>query len=451
MRDLREVFEMTTKQVEPDLEAWREQEKRQRRANRNRKMGAFAVAAALGAVALVAILGPRSTTPPKEPGVNPADATSEEEVATRFAMAFRALDADQAITYLADDADISGLVGSLGGEGTEGTAEGLRLFISWLEAARYDQLLSDSCAETSGAVVRCPFEFHLLGSQEIGREPYSGSYLDLTVQGREVVQAEMSWATGEFSPQMWEPFADWVSAAHPDDAAVMYADGTYSGATLTGESIGLWRQRVGEYVNEIMSSDPLSVGRNSRVVEDVEFSFTVPDNAWEAFGTTSINKSIVGPQGAEAIIFWTTFPDGDDAQADDADPCGQVLSSSIGPTTADLAAAVSSAPGTELVAGPSDVTVGGLPATHVVLTVREDLGCDPGYFYSWQAMTWGALWPETHVGDTIRVWIIDVGGTLLFLEAETTEEASYDLSTEQPDYSALKQEIQQIVGSIRFD
>ena len=52
---------------------------------------------------------------------------------------------------------------------------------------------------------------------------------------------------------------------------------------------------------------------------------------------------------------------------------------------ADLATAAATAPGTELVTGPTDVTVGGHAAKHVVLTVREDLGCDPGYFFTWQA------------------------------------------------------------------
>jgi hypothetical protein len=77
----------------------------------------------------------------------------------------------------------------------------------------------------------------------------------------------------------------------------------------------------------------------------------------------------------------------------------------------------------------------------VVLTVREGSGCDPGFFYRWHAECWGPCWVETNVGDTIRVWIIDVEGTRLFIEAETTTQAN----------SALKQEIQQIVGSIRFD
>jgi hypothetical protein len=446
MPELREVFEMTTKQMEPDRDAWREQETRHRRANRNKRVGGFSVAAAVGVAAIAVILATRADpngTPP-EPGVT-ADATAEEETAAGFRRSFRALDADGLITSLAPDADIVGLVRSLGGDGTEGTAEGLRLFISWLEAARYEQLLAEPCVETfgdaSGTVVRCPFDFHLLGSREIGREPYSGSYLDLTVQGGKVVRAAMSWETGGFSPQMWAPFAGWVSAAYPNDAAVMYDDETYSSANLSEESIELWRQRVGEYVNEIGSGDPLSVGRNSRVVEGSEFSFTVPETGWEAFGSISINKSIVGPQDAEAIIFWTSFPDGGDAQADAADPCGQVLSSSIGSTTADLAAAVSTAPGTALVTGPSDVTVGGYPAKHVVLTVREDLGCDPGYFYSWQAMSWGAFWAETNPGDTISVWIVDVGGTLIFFEAETTDQADAE----------LRREIEQIIGSISFD
>jgi hypothetical protein len=48
MPELREVFEMTTKQMgEPDLDTWQEQENRQRKSRRNKKLGALAVAAAL--------------------------------------------------------------------------------------------------------------------------------------------------------------------------------------------------------------------------------------------------------------------------------------------------------------------------------------------------------------------------------------------------------------------
>lgn len=91
----------------------------------------------------------------------------------------------------------------------------------------------------------------------------------------------------------------------------------------------------------------------------------------------SVNRN--GAQDAEAIIYWTRFPDGEYA-----DPCALNLLSrpEIPQSAADLAAAVAAAPGTELVTGPSDLTVGGHPAKHVVLTVREDFGCDPGFFYT---------------------------------------------------------------------
>jgi Tol biopolymer transport system component len=73
MPDLREVFEMTTKQVEPDADSWREQEDRQRRSTRNRKIGGFVVAAAIALAAIVVgvVLATRS-----QPRTVPADQPS---------------------------------------------------------------------------------------------------------------------------------------------------------------------------------------------------------------------------------------------------------------------------------------------------------------------------------------------------------------------------------------
>jgi hypothetical protein len=51
MPELKEVFDMVTKQTEPDLDSWNQQEQRQRRTVRNRKIGAFALVAALGVAA----------------------------------------------------------------------------------------------------------------------------------------------------------------------------------------------------------------------------------------------------------------------------------------------------------------------------------------------------------------------------------------------------------------
>jgi hypothetical protein len=187
-----------------------------------------------------------------------------------------------------------------------------------------------------------------------------------------------------------------------------------------------------------------SHGRRLVTEEGVRFSFRVP-GGWGRFrsistdkspgGPISLNKSIVGSQGAEAIIYWTSFPNGDYA-----DPCTRLLGRSVGSSAADLAAAVSTAPGTKLIKGPSDVTLGGRPAKHVVLTVRKSVGCDPGFFYSWKDVFGGALWPTTPAGATIRVWIVAVGGTRLVIAAATSEDAN----------ARLKREVKQIVESIRF-
>jgi hypothetical protein len=188
-----------------------------------------------------------------------------------------------------------------------------------------------------------------------------------------------------------------------------------------------------------------SHGARQTVTEQgVRFSFKVPtkgrweQSRWERHGSIptkrpiSLNKSIVRPQGAEAIIYWTSFPNGDYA-----DPCARELAPSIGRSAAALAAAVSKAPGTKLVKRTSDVTLGGHRAKHVVVAVRENVGCDPGFFYTWRAGPGGAFWRTTDVGDTIRVWIVAVGGTRVFIAAATMA-------------GGLEKEIRQIVESIRF-
>jgi hypothetical protein len=177
--------------------------------------------------------------------------------------------------------------------------------------------------------------------------------------------------------------------------------------------------------------------RHPLIVDGVALSFEVPEAAWgwEQFGRISLNKSVRGPQGAEGIVYWAAFPDGAIAH-----PCPSLLDPAVGPSAAHLAAAVATAPGTGLVAGPSDVEVGGRPASHVVLTVREAIGCDPGFFYAWDDIEFAALWTKASVGDTIRVWIVEVDGTRLFIAGISAQDAG----------AALEQEIELIVESIRF-
>jgi hypothetical protein len=202
------------------------------------------------------------------------------------------------------------------------------------------------------------------------------------------------------------------------------------------------------------SSGTYLSGKRSLTVADVPLTFDLPVSSdrpwpWEALkDDLYISKNTVGPQGAEAMILWTGFPDSTPAR-----PC--LLDPSTSVSAEDLVEAVATAPGTKLVSGPEDVTVGGQAATHVEVTVDRDaflegvtggartrtMGCNPGYFFGWEADDGGAFWQETLPGDTIKVWIVDVDGTLLFIEAATHPEAA----------AGLDAEIDDIIDSIRFE
>jgi hypothetical protein len=249
MPDLREVFEVTTRQMgEPDLDSWQEQERRQRQASRNRKIGAFAVAAATVVIAVAVIIGTRAgqdtTTPANQPTVNPSEKTAVD-VATDFYDAFYSSNEDQAVSMLADDADVSGW-------GLDGIRE-FRLLMRFQEATGFKKMLS-SCEEafsySRGTVVRCTWDFHAIRSDEIGLGPYSGSYDEVTIRDGEIVDVSSYIEIATFRRQMWKPFAEWVSTNYPEDVEVMYKP-DFSDYQLTPESIRLWEQHSREYVKAV--------------------------------------------------------------------------------------------------------------------------------------------------------------------------------------------------------
>jgi hypothetical protein len=251
MADVREVFEMTTKQIDPDLGAWNEQERRHRRATRNKKIGTFVVVVAIGIAAIAAIVANREsagTTPAgdRQPSLNPTTGADPGAIAAAegFANAFAAFDSDKAISYLADDANLLGLEAH--------SVEGLPIELALLRAMGYRQrVLSCDASSTgrSGTVVGCTFDWHGIRSAEIGRGPYPGSF-DFTVRDGEIVRVSQDWNIDKFSPQMWEPFAAWVSKNYPRDAEAMYTP-DLGNFLLTRESVRLWEQRTREYVDVV--------------------------------------------------------------------------------------------------------------------------------------------------------------------------------------------------------
>ena len=167
------------------------------------------------------------------------------------------------------------------------------------------------------------------------------------------------------------------------------------------------------------------------------FSLSFPTSGWVSNGSWGIDKGYLDPAGG-SFIFWSRTPDGVFS-----DPCGHVESPFVDRSVAALAAALTTIPGTDLVSGPTDMTVGGYPAKHVVLTIREDLACGVGSdagMHIWYDDVHGARWPDQK-GATLSVWITDVDGATVWIDGQTFKGAGPEAA----------QEMQQIIDSIQFE
>lgn len=111
-----------------------------------------------------------------------------------------------------------------------------------------------------------------------------------------------------------------------------------------------------------------------------------------------------------------------------ADPCvaGVELDPPVGPTVADLAAALAALPGVEPVT-PSDVELGGYSGKLVDFTIPDSAGPCEG------------LWISDDEGGRIRYWILDVEGTRLVITA-----------VERPGNPTLGTRLQRILDSIEI-
>jgi hypothetical protein len=81
MPDLREAFEMVKQQTQPEQDSWSEQERRMRRGERKRKIGALASVAALVLVVTIAVVSnvedPNPSAAPASHGPSVAPAGAE--------------------------------------------------------------------------------------------------------------------------------------------------------------------------------------------------------------------------------------------------------------------------------------------------------------------------------------------------------------------------------------
>jgi hypothetical protein len=189
-------------------------------------------------------------------------------------------------------------------------------------------------------------------------------------------------------------------------------------------------------VTDFPPTGELAIGRHAMTRNGVRFSINVAAPGWRSQQALEFLNGTEGVPGGAGFIFWSHTPDNVYA-----DPCAHVpLSPPAGPGIASFADAVSRIPGTELVSGPSTVTVGGRPAKRTVITIPKNVDCaaGPAGF-----LLWGGRWP-TVLPSTMRVWVVDVDGTVVWIDGETYE-------TYKATSPTLEREMQQMIDSIVFE
>jgi hypothetical protein len=184
---------------------------------------------------------------------------------------------------------------------------------------------------------------------------------------------------------------------------------------------------------------PLSVGAHTVNYDGIPMSFSIPTSGWRVDAGSSIGKGEYEQPDWIGIDFWLNAPDNVYA-----DLCAHTALDPKPASPADLINAVASLPGTDLVVGPQDATIGGRSAQHVAIKIREDIGCEPHDAWLWYDESSGGAsggwrWAEG-LGTTYRIWVADVDGKVVWIDAYTFPGADPELD----------QEIDQIIASMRF-
>jgi hypothetical protein len=183
----------------------------------------------------------------------------------------------------------------------------------------------------------------------------------------------------------------------------------------------------------------VAIGRQSMTRGGVRLSVDVPTSGWSSDQSYFISKDFEAKADYVSFLFWDPSPKGVFV-----DSCAHKAGPQVGPSIADLASAVSKMPDVTLVSGPSNVTVAGRAAKLVVVKVPLDAKCPAvadGFDLWYNDIAKGEVRYASALGVTLRVWIIDVDGTRLFIEAESAKEAG----------PKVGQEIQKMVDSIQFE
>jgi hypothetical protein len=178
-------------------------------------------------------------------------------------------------------------------------------------------------------------------------------------------------------------------------------------------------------------SGDVAPGRYDVEVNGIAFSFAVAESGWGIDPNYGMLERGPHPPSDPAYRWIAFFNDFDQVATD---PCNG-LAETVGPTVDDFATALTTIPGTDA-EGPTDVTVGGLPAKLVVLTIHDDITCPVNTFYLYGQ---DSAYPNS-LASVIREWVLEVNGKRYQIHADQAA----------PD-DAITAEIERIIGSILFE
>jgi len=200
-------------------------------------MGAAAALAIVAGAALVVWLI-------TSPGNDVATPETPLEVAEAFVNARDARDIETTLALLAPDVEI---VNDLANE-----PEGYRTTFRRFEIMEWRTHLEECSVEQEGppALVTCTYTHEGAWSQALGVGPYGGSRFIFRIEDGLITRVNNLFDTSEFSSQVWEVFAAWVSENHPDDVLRLYQDASQSGMLTTPEALDLLQQFTNEFVAE---------------------------------------------------------------------------------------------------------------------------------------------------------------------------------------------------------
>ncbi len=244
----------TTEQLQEFLEASGRDAR-----GRRRLRAAAALAVVVAAVIAVVVSWPGGddgTAPPVGPPTKVEQVREAEQVAGEFIGALATFDRARAATYVAAGAEPT--LGNIMGNVARDDAWTLRN--RWDEATGWKVTKVQGCHQTGDPTdyitVRCLFTAHQLGSDRLGRGPFGGNVLSVTLRDSAIVDTTLTTAHGTngFADTMWNPFWTWMGRTHPNDEPRMAAvESPQASPARVSGSLRLWHQRVQQYVDAVQA------------------------------------------------------------------------------------------------------------------------------------------------------------------------------------------------------